>query len=48
MVGGVVLDELPRMVGDHLPVVDDLFRFCDVTAVFFALSMMAGRETFSW
>jgi hypothetical protein len=36
------------MAGDHLPVVDGLIWFRDVIAVFFALSMMAGRETFSW
>lgn len=43
-----MLDELSRMVGDHLPVVDGLVRFRNVIAVFFALSMIAGRETFSW
>lgn len=47
VVRGVVLDQLSCMVSDYLPVMDDLFLLRNVKAVFFALRMMAGRETFA-
>jgi len=47
MVRRVMLDEFSCMVGDHFPVMGGLVRFRDVIAVFFALSMIAGRETFA-
>jgi hypothetical protein len=48
MIGRVVLDQLSRMAGDYFPVMDDPLLFREVKAVFFALSIMVGRDTFSW
>lgn len=47
MVRGVVLDQLSCMVRDYLSVVNSLFLFREVKAVFFALRIMAGSETSS-
>jgi hypothetical protein len=47
VVGRIVLNELSGMMRDYLVVMNDPVRLSDIKAVFFALSMMVGRDTFS-
>lgn len=42
-----MLDELTGVAGDYLMVVDGLFGPDDIETVFFALSIIVGRDTFS-
>ena len=42
-----MLDELACMTGDYLMIVNGLLGLRAIETVFFALSIMVGRETFS-
>ena len=43
-----MLNQFSRMTGNYFMVVDSLLGLGDVENVFFALSIMVGRDTFSW
>jgi hypothetical protein len=43
-----MLNQFSHMAGDYLMVVDGLLGPGDIETVFFALSIMVGRDTFSW
>jgi len=46
MMGGVVLDELPDIVGQDLPVVGLPLRPTQIEVMFLARLIMVGTETF--
>jgi len=48
VMGRVMLNQLPGIVGDDLPIMMFPFRLLKVESVFFALSIMVGTDTSWW
>ena len=48
MIRGVVLDEFTGIVGENLVIMYGSFRLGAIKAVFLALSIIVGSDTFSW
>ena len=45
VVGGIVLNQFPGIVGDHLSIMVLPFGLLEIEAPFLALSMMVGTDT---